>query len=106
MRLDEHRAPVVQLEPVGDGDVAATKTRRSNDVWRLARKCEQLGDDLSELGLGGFLAGALEEIREEAAAAQEAPPAPAPFQPGLPDDEASARDALFLLYRLTQGDVR
>jgi hypothetical protein len=63
-------------------------------------------DDLGELGLGGFLAGALEEIREEAAAAQEAPPEPGPFRPGLPDDEVSARDALFLLYRLTQGGAR
>lgn len=62
-------------------------------------------DDLGELGLGGFLAGALEEIRADAATAGETP-APETFRPGLPDDEASARDALFLLYRLTQGGAR
>lgn len=72
-------------------------------------------EGLGELGLGGFLATALEEIRAEAATAPEGPdpagtghvPAqPASFRPGLPDDEASARDALFLLYRLAQGGHR
>lgn len=74
-------------------------------------------DDLSELGLGGFLAGALEDIRAEAQAGpegqdgQETQPTgradegegPTAFRPGLPDDEASARDALALLYRLSRG---
>lgn len=72
-------------------------------------------DDLGELGLGGFLASALEEIREDATAAGETVAGdegaatqhePAVFRPGLPDDGSSARDALFLLYRLTQGGSR
>ena len=70
------------------------------------------GDDLSELGLGGFLAGALEDIRAEAdqEPGDDTPDRPvrdsAPFRPGLPDDDASARDALALLYRLTRGGSR
>lgn len=98
--LAQHARLEQILERHGDLLAALHRPAQHSDVVLVD------GDDLSELGLGGFLAGALEEIREEAAAAQEAPPAPAPFQPGLPDDEASARDALFLLYRLTQGDVR
>lgn len=69
-------------------------------------------DDLSGLGLGGFLAGALEEMRAEAetdpsedGAAQKDEDGQE-FRPGLPDDEVSARDALALLYRLTRREAR
>lgn len=72
-------------------------------------------DDLADLGLGGFLASAAEEIRQDAGLDAPAPtPADAgraiaeasPFTPGQPDDEHSARDALALLYRLTRGGRR
>lgn len=79
-------------------------------------------DGLGELGLGGFLAGALEEIREEATDSGDAGERgdaedmretrdredtdTTGFVPGLPDDETSARDALLLLYRLAQGGPR
>lgn len=68
-------------------------------------------DDLSELGLGGFLAGAVEDMRVEAEPGSgEDADGPddelAGFRPNLPDDEASARDALALLYRLAQGGRR
>ncbi|ANS78788.1 DNA double-strand break repair protein Mre11 [Serinicoccus hydrothermalis] len=67
----------------------------------------------AELELGGFLGPAVEEIRAEAQrpapagspSAQEAPveTSSAPFLAGRPDDEASARDALALLYRLSRS---
>ena len=69
-------------------------------------------DDLSELGLGGFLAGALEELRAETGTGPtdgvhvEQDEDTQEFRPGLPDDEDSARDALALLYRLTRGGSR
>jgi DNA repair exonuclease SbcCD nuclease subunit len=71
-------------------------------------------DDLADLGLGGFLASAAEEIRGGAHLGSAAPEEPVlpeeapdrPFTPGLPDDEQSARDALALLYRLTGGGRR
>ncbi len=53
------------------------------------------GADWEDLGLGGFLATAVEEIRALAR----------PVGPGRDDDEGSARDALALLYRLTRGGV-
>jgi DNA repair exonuclease SbcCD nuclease subunit len=82
--------------------------------------------DWDDLGLGGFLATAVEEIR---ALARPVPPLPGElssgepssgelqpgepaddegagrqvFVPGRDDDEDSARDALALLYRLTRG---
>lgn len=69
-------------------------------------------DDLLDLGLGGFLASAAEEIRLAAQpvetaddATDDAQGVPA-FVPGLPDDDESARDALSLLYRLTRGSGR
>lgn len=67
--------------------------------------------DLGDLGLGGFLASAAEQIRAEAFepaghARTDHSPEPAAFRAGLPDDEESARDALALLYRLTRGGAR
>lgn len=66
-------------------------------------------DDLTDLGLGGFLAAAVDDIRATAAAV---PPTPddgpaatgeGPLAPGRPDDHTSAQDALHLLYRLAGG---
>lgn len=58
-------------------------------------------DDLAELGLAGFLATAVEDIRVDA---EQVPrELVGQFRPGRPDDGASARDALALLYRLTRG---
>ena len=66
----------------------------------------------AELGLGGFLGTAVEEIRSlaevvPAPVVEDGLPEPEPaqhaFVPGREDDEESARDALALLYRLTRG---
>ncbi len=60
-------------------------------------------DDLAGLGLGGFLASAVEEIRSTA---HEEGTHDGPWAPGLPDDPSSAREALALLYRLAAGGPR
>ena len=106
--LAQHARLEEILERHGDLLGALHRPEQHNDVVLVG------DDDLGELGLGGFLASALTEIQQEAAAPQEGrggsadedPQEEAPFRPGLPDDEASARDALFLLYRLTQGGSR
>lgn len=68
-------------------------------------------DDIADLGLGGFLASAVEEIRASADEPDEdaaAPPSEGegPYVAGLPDDATSAQDALRLLYRLASGGAR
>ncbi|MFX0538392.1 metallophosphoesterase family protein [Ornithinimicrobium sp. Y1847] len=77
-------------------------------------------DDLSELELRGFLAGAVDVLRSESVTDDAETGADdtgtgaddagmlsdEPFQPGRPDDDESARDALALLYRLTRGGAR
>lgn len=70
-------------------------------------------DDIADLGLGGFLAAAVEEIRTVSDEAAPAGPGAecgtggvADFVPGRPDDAGSARDALALLYRLASGGAR
>lgn len=60
-------------------------------------------DDIAELGLGGFLASAVEDMRTMADDEGNASPDTGSFTPGLPDDGDSARDALRLLYRLARG---
>lgn len=62
-------------------------------------------DDIADLGLGGFLASAVEDMRATAAVDAERP-GTSDFTPGLPDDGTSARDALKLLYRLSRGGAR
>lgn len=66
------------------------------------------GDDIADLGLGGFLAAAVEEIRtaSDGLEADAGDDEVASFVPGRPDDAASARDALALLYRLAAGGAR
>ncbi|MFK5635164.1 metallophosphoesterase [Ornithinimicrobium sp. LYQ103] len=88
--------------------------------WSRHTDLAVISDDTEweDLGLSGFLAGALAQIREEARPTapegrqQLAPPddedepGPAetvPFVPGRGDDDESARGALALLYRLTRG---
>ncbi|WP_298748974.1 metallophosphoesterase [uncultured Serinicoccus sp.] len=65
-----------------------------DEVWR-------------ELGLGGYLAAAVDEMQSQALEQPQAPaPAPASgdgFVVGRADDEESARDALSLLYRLSRS---
>ena len=65
-------------------------------------------DDIAELGLGGFLASAVEDMRSMAGTdGQRADPEDGTaFAPGRPDDGSSARDALQLLYRLARGGSR
>lgn len=107
--LAQHARLEATLERHADVLAALHRPEQHSDVVLVG------DDDLGELGLGGFLASALEEIREDAAAVHgtiegaaraEGLREPAVFRPGLPDDETSARDALFLLYRLTQGGPR
>lgn len=57
-----------------------------------------------ELGLGGFLGAAVDEIRADAEqAGGESATQDEPFVAGRPDDGDSARDALSLLYRLSRS---
>lgn len=98
--LAQHARLEEILERHADLLAALHRPEQHNDVVLVG------DDDLGELGLGGFLASALEEIRSEAGAAGGPPPEPVGFRPGLPDDETSARDALALLYRLTRGGPR
>ncbi|QFG70091.1 exonuclease SbcCD subunit D [Ornithinimicrobium pratense] len=98
--LAQHARLEEILERHADLLAALHRPEQHNDVVLVD------DDDLGELGLGGFLASALEEIRGEAAAASGPPSEQEAFRPGLPDDEASARDALSLLYRLTRGGSR
>lgn len=59
-------------------------------------------EEWGELGLGGFLAAAVGQIREDAARPAAQPAEDDGFVPGRPDDDESARDALSLLYRLSR----
>ncbi|MFC6421197.1 metallophosphoesterase family protein [Ornithinimicrobium tianjinense] len=64
-------------------------------------------DDIAELGLGGFLASAVEDMRSMAGTGDQPDPEDeAAFAAGRPDDGSSARDALQLLYRLARGGAR
>ncbi|WP_238154329.1 metallophosphoesterase family protein [Ornithinimicrobium sufpigmenti] len=98
--LAQHARLEEILERHADLLAALHRPEQHNDVVLVG------DDDLGELGLGGFLASALEEIRGVAAAGDGPSPEAGAFRPGLPDDEGSARDALSLLYRLTRGGSR
>lgn len=63
-------------------------------------------DDIADLGLAGFLASAVEDIRTMVDMEEGEPVGGDAFTPGLPDDGDSARDALKLLYRLARGGAR
>ncbi len=88
------------------------------DLWQRRTDLAVLDDgtDWEDLGLGGFLASAVEEIRavarpvavplDRAALDDDGGEEEAhvvAFVPGREDDADSARDALALLYRLTRG---
>lgn len=135
--LPDKDRTVVQLELTGTLTVAGFATleeirQRHRDRLGALIERDQHRDvvvvsdehEWSQIGLRGFLASAVEEIRvlaERGPATRpddqqplngedETEPEVAtgrtPFQPDLPDDEESARDALALLYRLTSGGVR
>ncbi|WP_122261235.1 metallophosphoesterase [Ornithinimicrobium cerasi] len=103
---------------------ALDRPTRHNDVVLAG------DDDIVDLGLGGFLATAVEDIRAMAGGVPGDRSAPAAgtteevelegrpggpdgaavrgvaFTPGEPDDAVSAQDALTLLYRLARGGSR
>lgn len=99
--LAQHARLEELLERHGDTLAVLHRPDQHSDVVLVG------DDDLSELGLGGFLAGALEDMQAEAQAGPAEPTDgtrdPDVFRPNLPDDDTSARDALNLLYRLARG---
>lgn len=62
--------------------------------------------ELSDLGVGGFVRSAVEELTGRAGAGAMAPLGVAPDDTGSPDPAQTASDALALLYRLAGGGVR
>lgn len=112
LTVGQHARLEAVLDKHGDLLAALVPWSRHQDLAVVSDEQEW-----AELGLGGFLGTAVEEIRglaehvpdgapgldAEPGEAFEEPGDRVPFQPGREDDEESARDALALLYRLTRG---